>query len=177
MSNTTTVAMAAAMAMTLAAVQPAEAMGNKGLSRTQIKQVRTIAQQEVARIPRVQGPAGPAGPAGPEGPPGMDGAQGAALRFAEIAPGGFVGRARGISQENVVADRIQNPNDPDRFHGYYCVVGLPPPLGAQVSSGIDVSDLEPSDEQILFTEDGVCIVDDSDLDDTKQTSFNLLLLY
>lgn len=132
MSNTTAlISLTAAIGLTLASVPPAEAMGN-GLSRKQVKQVRTIVRQEVSKVPRgAPGPAGPAGavgPAGipgPAGPPGMDGMP---FLFATVFSDGTVNQAasNGITNEN-----LRREENPDVVR--YCFFGLPPVVGGQVT--------------------------------------------
>ena len=186
MSNTTT-SVAIATVLSLAAVQPAAALGNNGLSNKQAKQVRTIVKQEVRKILRgprgekgLDGPAGPAGPIGPPGLPGVDGVDGAGtFRFAEISKGGFLVRGRGISQENIIATEFPDPNLENVDHAEYCIVGLPTPLAAQVSTTVDIGDHNPHEEQTLInTESGqVCVVTSSGIADSHESGFTLLLLY
>jgi hypothetical protein len=176
MSNTTTVAMAVmAMGVTVASVPPAAATNN-GVSE---KTVRAIVKKEIAKISRVRGPRGPAGPAGPPGPPGMDGVQGRTMWFAHIFSNGEVDQGgRGISQENVLVGEIVDPEvGPDKLHRQYCLVGLPPPLGGQVSGDLDPGDFDANDEHLWLTEDGACVVIDSPPDSPRFTGFHVLLLY
>ena len=129
----------AAMAMTLAAVQPAEATNN-GVSE---KRVRAIVKQEVSKIQRVRGPAGPRGDAGPSGPsgpkrdPGPAGMDGFPSLFAHVKDDGAVNtdRSVGITQKNVFRDDIQVIDDRGRtlVSATYCFSGLPPVVGGQVT--------------------------------------------
>lgn len=171
-------------AMTLAAVQPAEAASkSKGLSSKQVKQIRSIVRQELAKRPgALAGPAGPAGqvgPAGPPGPPG-DSSGGFDVRFAHIFPDGTVDteNSRGISQENVVFSGLEtHPDDPSPFRSY-CIVGLPAPLGGQVSGDDgEFRNIVEHDEQLGLTSDGACVIIPGASGGLEEHGLHLLLIY
>lgn len=129
----------AAMATTLAAVQPAAAT-NDGVSE---KRARAIVKQEVAKIQRVRGPAGPRGPMGAPGPAGPNGDTGPAgmdgfpSLFARVVFGEVdASRSVGITQENVLTQETQVPDDQGGtvVSTTYCFIGLPPIMGGQVTT-------------------------------------------
>jgi hypothetical protein len=107
----------------------------------------------------------------------MDGVQGTTMRFAHIFSNGEVDQGgRGISQENVLVGEIVDPEvGPDKLRRQYCLVGLPPPLGGQVSGGLDPGDFDANDEHLWLTEDGACVVIDSPPDSPRFTGFHVLL--
>lgn len=175
------------ISMTLAAVTaaltvgaaPAEAAKN-GLSA---RQVRNIVRQEVAKIRQIVGPPGPAGatgPAGPTGPRGMDGLAGA-MRFAYLIGGAILDTAhsRGISQENIVHLQFDEPDHPLSGKDISCIVGLPPPLGGQVSGDFILGEGNARfrESRLELTEDGACIVTNQSNPTIEPVGYHVLLLY
>ncbi len=102
------------------------------------------------------------------------------MRFAHIFHDGTVDTAHssGISQENVTFSEIMDPVTLDQIHSLYCIVGLPPPLGAQASGdqGSAVA-IDPHDEQLELTSDGACIIQDSPPVSLREYGIHVLLLY
>jgi hypothetical protein len=104
------------------------------------------------------------------------------MRFAHVFSNGEVDteRARGISRENVVAGEIRDPEDGVTLHRLYCFVGLPTPLGGQVSGDLDPGDFDANDEHLDlygFENCSPLVVIDEPPDSPRITGFQVLLLY
>lgn len=190
MRNLTICSVSIALALVLCHAEPVSA---KGLTRHQARQVQKIASQEVSKIMRglagpagPSGPSGPSGPVGPVGPVGPPGPSGSSrtdgvlpeMRFAHITSSGFLvpSQSRGISQENIVLSETPDPEDPEILYGQFCIVGIPTPVGGQVSSDYDFEGLDARDEQLNLTPDGACVVVEGPPFDADR-GFHLVLFY
>jgi hypothetical protein len=82
--------------------------------------------------------------------------------------------------ENVVAGEILDPEDGVTLHRLYCFVGLPTPLGGQVSGDLDRGDFEANDEHLDldgFENCSPLVIIDESPDSLRATGFHVLLLY